>query len=164
MNKIITFFAEISQQTLKSYEKIAIITQIWHKAKFYFTRISGVWYLIIVLNMKKIHMTIMEECARTDWPMARQTMSNTIVADRLLTTEATNKDYAFSCIHNVVKICIHDHLHYVINPLEAIRTLNSFIHRKPVRNTCSCSPYLRWKFWKLWFQISGENIWSSKDF
>ena len=34
--------------TLKMYEKIAIITQIWYKAKFYFTDLSGPWYLIMV--------------------------------------------------------------------------------------------------------------------
>ena len=37
MNKITTFFSEISQQTLNIYEKMAKITQIGHKAKFYFT-------------------------------------------------------------------------------------------------------------------------------
>ena len=65
MNKITTFFSEISQ-VLKSYEKIAIITQIWHRAKFYFTCINGPWYLIMVRNMKKIHLAIMGECMRTD--------------------------------------------------------------------------------------------------
>ena len=48
-----TTFFEISQQTLKIYEKIAIITQIWHKAKFYFICISSLCYLIMVPNMKK---------------------------------------------------------------------------------------------------------------
>ena len=68
MNKITTFFFEISQQTHKIYEKIAI-TQIWHRAKFYLTCISGPWYLIMVPNMNKIHPAIMEECVRTDWQM-----------------------------------------------------------------------------------------------
>ena len=74
MNKITTFFFEILQQTLKIYEKIAIITQIWHRAKFYFTCISGPWYLSMVPNMKKIHSAIMEECARMnkwmDWTLS----------------------------------------------------------------------------------------------
>ena len=33
---------------------MSVITQIWHQAKFYFTCISGLWYLIMVSNMKKI--------------------------------------------------------------------------------------------------------------
>ena len=75
MNNITTFFSDISQQTLniKFYEKIAIITQIWHRAKFYFTSIHGSWYMIMVPNMKKIHLAIMEECMRTDWEMDGQT-------------------------------------------------------------------------------------------
>ena len=61
------------------YDKVAIITLIWRRAKYYFTCISNVWYLIIVpnmnkfttffsviSNMKKIHAAIIEECARTD--------------------------------------------------------------------------------------------------
>ena len=58
MNKITTL---VSQQTLKIDEKIVIITQIWHKAKFYVIYISGTWYLIMVSNMKKIFPAIMEE-------------------------------------------------------------------------------------------------------
>ena len=46
MNKINTFFSELYQQTLKIYEKIDIITQIWHRAKFYFKCINGPWDLI----------------------------------------------------------------------------------------------------------------------
>ena len=46
------------------FMKLAIITQIWDRAKFYFTCISGPWYLIMVPNMKKIHPAIMEECVR----------------------------------------------------------------------------------------------------
>ena len=65
MNKFTTFFSEISQQILKMYEQIAIITKHWHRAKFYFTHISSPWYLIIELNMKKIHPAIMKECVRT---------------------------------------------------------------------------------------------------
>ena len=66
MNNITTFCSEISQQTLEMYEKIAIINQIGHSAKFYFTSISGPWYLIMVPEMMKMHLAIMEECARTD--------------------------------------------------------------------------------------------------
>ena len=55
MNKITAFFSD----------KMAI-TQIWHRAKLYFTCISSPWYLIMVLNMKKIHLVIVEECAKTD--------------------------------------------------------------------------------------------------
>ena len=36
----------------------------WHTAKFYFTCISGLWILIIVPSMKKIHLAIIGECAR----------------------------------------------------------------------------------------------------
>ena len=52
----------------KIYEKVAIVTQIWHQAKFYFTCISSPWYLIMVkvLNMMKIQPMIMEEWIRTD--------------------------------------------------------------------------------------------------
>ena len=52
--------------TLTIYEKIATITQNWGRDKFYFTCISSRWYLIMVPNMKKIHLAIMEECTRTD--------------------------------------------------------------------------------------------------
>ena len=34
---------------------IAIITQIWHRAKYYFTCVRNTWYLIIVPNMNKIN-------------------------------------------------------------------------------------------------------------
>ena len=63
---ITTFFSEISQQILKMYEKTDTITQMWHTTKFYFMYISRPLYLIIVLNMKKIHLGIMEECVRTN--------------------------------------------------------------------------------------------------
>ena len=65
MNKIITFFSKIAQ-AVKIYEKITIIIQICHRDKFYFTCISGPWYLIMGTSMKKIHPTIIEECTRTD--------------------------------------------------------------------------------------------------
>ena len=69
MNKITTYFSDILQQTLKLYEKMATITQMWQTAKFHFTWISNPWYLIMVPNMKKVHPAIMEECARTDIQM-----------------------------------------------------------------------------------------------
>ena len=47
-----TKYEKVSQQTLKIYEKMPTITQIWHRAKFYFTCISSPWYLIMVPNMK----------------------------------------------------------------------------------------------------------------
>ena len=62
--KITTFFSAISLQTLKIYEKIAIISQIGHRAKFYFTCIYGPWYLIMIPNMKTIDLSSMEELAR----------------------------------------------------------------------------------------------------
>ena len=36
------------------YDKMAINTQIWHKAKYYFVGMSNAWYLITVPNMNKI--------------------------------------------------------------------------------------------------------------
>ena len=72
MNKISTFNSKISQ-VLQIYERIAIITQIWHRAKLYCTCISSAWYLIMVLNMNKINHAIMEECTRTARQTDRQT-------------------------------------------------------------------------------------------
>ena len=34
MNQINKFFSELAQQTHKMYEKAALITEIWHRAKF----------------------------------------------------------------------------------------------------------------------------------
>ena len=34
MNKINPFFSDLSQQIHKMYEKVVIITQIWHRAKY----------------------------------------------------------------------------------------------------------------------------------
>ena len=51
---------------------IAIITPIWDRAKFYFTCIIIIWYLIKMSNMKKIHWAIKEECAWMDWQTERQ--------------------------------------------------------------------------------------------
>ena len=50
MNKIATFFSKISQQTLKIYEKIHIITQIWHRAKFYLCALvaHGTWWWYLI--------------------------------------------------------------------------------------------------------------------
>ena len=59
--KIYIFFSEISQQTLKMYEKIATISQISYRAKIYFTYFISPWYLIMVPSMKEIHPAIMEE-------------------------------------------------------------------------------------------------------
>ena len=47
--------SKMSQEALTNYQTMAIITQFWHRAKFYFTSISISWYLIMVPNMKKIH-------------------------------------------------------------------------------------------------------------
>ena len=46
MNKINPFFFALSQQIHKMYEKVALITQIWLRAKLYFTCISNPWYPI----------------------------------------------------------------------------------------------------------------------
>ena len=53
-------------------KKMAIITTIWHRAQFYSTYISNLWYLIMVTNMKKIHLVIiicggMYKDRLTDW-------------------------------------------------------------------------------------------------
>ena len=54
MNNINPFFSEISQLIHQMYEKVALITQIWHRAKCYITSMSITWYLISVQNMKTI--------------------------------------------------------------------------------------------------------------
>ena len=36
------------------YEKVSIITQIWHRPKCYFTSMSNAWYLITVPHTNKI--------------------------------------------------------------------------------------------------------------
>ena len=56
MNKINPFFSEMSQQIHKMYEQVAIITEIWHRARCYFTSMSNRWYmyLITVPNLNKI--------------------------------------------------------------------------------------------------------------
>ena len=70
------FPSAISQQTHKMYEQIVIITQIWHRTKFYFTCISNEWYqalyLITVPNMNKINTFIGISCTNTHnlWRMA----------------------------------------------------------------------------------------------
>ena len=66
------------QQSLEIYEEIAIISQIWHRAKIYFMYISSPWYLIMVPNMMEIHPSIhpsipyggMFEDGRTDWTLS----------------------------------------------------------------------------------------------
>ena len=56
MNKINPFFYKILQQTHKMYIKqIVIITNVWHRAQCYFTRISKTWYLNTIPNMNKIN-------------------------------------------------------------------------------------------------------------
>ena len=72
MNKIKPFFSEISQQTHKMYEQVAIITQLWYRVKYYSTSIRNTWYLIIVPKLNKIstffydishtQTTFMKEC------------------------------------------------------------------------------------------------------
>ena len=55
------FVSEISQQTHKIYNMYCPrITQIWHRAKCYFTCISHTWYLITVQNMNKINLFFSE--------------------------------------------------------------------------------------------------------
>ena len=54
VNKINPFFSIIPQQIYKMFEKQAIIIQIWHKAKCYFTGMSNTWYMITVPNLNKI--------------------------------------------------------------------------------------------------------------
>ena len=66
INKITTFFYDISQQTLNIYETIAIITEMWHRAKFYFTCISGPLNQIMVPNIKKIYPVTVQECTIMD--------------------------------------------------------------------------------------------------
>ena len=41
MNKINPFFSEISQQRYKIYTNVAIINQIWHRVKWYFTSMNN---------------------------------------------------------------------------------------------------------------------------
>ena len=45
-------FRDITRN-IKYIKNIAIITQIWHEAKYCFTCISNTWYLITVQNMNK---------------------------------------------------------------------------------------------------------------
>ena len=63
MNKITTFFSEMSQHS-KLLNKMAMITQIWHRAKF-------PWNWIMIPNMKKFHPATMEKYMKmdgqTDW-------------------------------------------------------------------------------------------------
>ena len=47
------------------YEKVAIITQIWHRAKCNFTDISNAWDQITVPNMNKITTLISEISQQT---------------------------------------------------------------------------------------------------
>ena len=54
MNKITPFFSDISQQTHKVYEKVAINFPIWYRAICYGTSMSNTWYMITVSNMNKL--------------------------------------------------------------------------------------------------------------
>ena len=53
MNKINPLSSEIANKN-KMYEKVAKITQIWHRAKCYFTSMSNIWYPITLPNMTTI--------------------------------------------------------------------------------------------------------------
>ena len=70
INKITTFTT-----TLKRYDKVAIITQIWHRPKslLHASAAHGTMYLIMVPNMKKIHLAIMHEDEWLDGLMDRWT-------------------------------------------------------------------------------------------
>ena len=74
MNKINHYFLRYRNNhhilLYRKCAKIDIITQIWHRAKFHFMCISGPCSLIMVPNIKKIHLAIMEEWredGQTDW-------------------------------------------------------------------------------------------------
>ena len=47
-------FSSLRQPTHKTYQKVSIITQIWHWAECYLTKISNPLYLISVPNMDTI--------------------------------------------------------------------------------------------------------------
>ena len=49
-----THSSQISQQTHKTYEKVAIIIQIWHRAKWYLTSMGNTWCLITIPDLIKI--------------------------------------------------------------------------------------------------------------
>ena len=59
MIKITTFFSDIT--TLKIYEKMAMLTQIWHRAKLYFTLIpvafftDGIFTFFYAFRQFKMH-------------------------------------------------------------------------------------------------------------
>ena len=54
MGKLNPFFSELAQQIHKMYEQVALITQIWHSTRGYFTSMSNTWCLITVPSMNKI--------------------------------------------------------------------------------------------------------------
>ena len=68
MNKINSCFSEISHQIHKMYEKVTIITQIWHRAR-YCISMSNAWYLIIVTKMNNIT-TFGRTDRQTDWTLS----------------------------------------------------------------------------------------------
>ena len=55
MNTINLFYSDISQQIHLIYFFKSIITQIWHRGKWYFTCISHTWCLTTVPNKNKIN-------------------------------------------------------------------------------------------------------------
>ena len=64
MNKISPIISETIYKHEQFLGKSCVITIFWHGAKLYFTCISHLCYLIIELNMEKIHQAIIEECMR----------------------------------------------------------------------------------------------------
>ena len=60
MNKLNLFFLTYCNKHMKFKKNIAIITQTWLRAKWYFTYLSNTWYLITVLNMNKINLFFAE--------------------------------------------------------------------------------------------------------
>ena len=44
----------------KIYEQVAMIAQIWHRDKYYFTKISKAWYPINVPNIDQIYQVLVQ--------------------------------------------------------------------------------------------------------
>ena len=68
MNKI-TFFSKILQQTLRRYETLAIISQIWQSQILFYMHQHPIVLGHGTQYQKEIHPPIMEECTRKDWQM-----------------------------------------------------------------------------------------------
>ena len=60
------FFTEVSLQTVKIYEHMAIIIQIGTQPNSIALELVAPWYLIMVPNMEKIHPAVIAEYAMTD--------------------------------------------------------------------------------------------------